>query len=83
MQELAKNLREARLHASVRAMSQAERHIRAALKLFDAAPRRSLPPAVRGFILQAGRAVTRSDSRLALSALDEAILVLENLRSSA
>ena len=47
VEELVKELRDARLRASAGTMEEAERHIRAALRLFDAAPRGSLPPAVR------------------------------------
>lgn len=77
MRDLQQNLRDARLHASVEAMSEAERHIRAALKLLDAAPRDMLSRTVRSYIGEAGFAITQGNSRLAVSAIDEALEALD------
>jgi hypothetical protein len=59
-------------------MREAERHLRAALNLLDAAPRESLPQDVRGYILQAGRAVMKADSDRAITLLDAALRALED-----
>ena len=72
-----KELRAARLHVSVGATSEAERHIRVALKLIDGAPEGSFSRKIRACALEAGFAIAQSDSRLAAAAIDEALLALD------
>jgi hypothetical protein len=74
---LVKELREARLHASTGANSEAVRHIRATLDLFDAAPWSSVPRDLRSTIARAGRALLRSDVLQAVAAIDEALRAAE------
>jgi hypothetical protein len=67
---------------SANEMSKAKRHIEEALKLLDDALTQRPGPkpsarAIRGYLAEARVAATKADSRGAVSALDEAILVLE------
>lgn len=82
MNELLQQLREARLHASADQMGEAKGHIEEALELLDDALTQRPGPkpsarAIRGYLDEARVAATKADSRSAVSALDEAILVLE------
>ena len=76
-EELRKELRAARLHFATGDATEAERHIRNALKLIDAGPMDGLRRAVRGYIAEAGFAITQDNARLAASAIDEAISALD------
>jgi hypothetical protein len=58
-------------------MADAERSIRAAMTMLEAAPTESLPRSVRHLIAQAGRAVVKSRSHKAVATLDEALRVLD------
>ena len=73
MQDLRERLHEARLHAAVGALTEAERLVRTALALADAAPPESCSPIVRGYIVVAQLAISKGNSRLATSALDRAL----------
>jgi hypothetical protein len=75
METLKNELRTARQYVAAESMDQAERHIRIALDLYDEAPPGSLPY-VRKSVAQAGRAVLKSDAKLALFALDGALGML-------
>ena len=82
MDELLQQLRDARLHASAGEMGKAEGHIDDALELLDGAlAQRSGPKvsvrAVRGYLAETRVAMTKADSRSAVSTLDEAIRALE------
>ena len=83
MQDLLKELRNARLHATAGEMEAAKEHIDEALDLLDDALARRPGPkpsmrAIRGYIAEAGFALTQRDSRRAESALSEALRALEN-----
>ena len=63
-------------------MKAAQAHIDEALELLDDAVAQRAGPkpsvrAIRGYIAEAGYAITKSDSRRAVSALDEALRALE------
>jgi hypothetical protein len=80
--ELLQQLREARLRASANEMSKAKGHIEEALELLDDALTQRPGPkpsarAIRGYLAEARVAATKADSRSTVSALDEAILALE------
>lgn len=75
---IKKELWSARQHARVGATSEAEHHIRIAVRLCDGAPRGSFPRAVRSAITWAGRAVMKSDADLALLALEGAVKLLDD-----
>jgi hypothetical protein len=82
MNELLQQLREARLRASADQMGKAKGHIEEALELLDDALTQRPGPkpsarAIRGYLAEARVAATKADSRSAVSALDEAILALE------
>ena len=82
MNELLQQLREARLRATANEMSKVKGHIEEALELLDDALTQRPGPkpsarAIRGYLDEARVAATKADSRSAVSALDEAILVLE------
>ena len=82
MNELLQQLREARLRASADEMGKAKGHIEEALELLDdALPQRPGPKpsarAFQGYLAEAQVAATKADSRSAVSALDEALLALE------
>jgi hypothetical protein len=82
MDELLQQLRDARLHASAGEMGEAEAHIDEAFELLDdALAQRSGPKvsvrAVRGYLTETRVAMTKADSRSAVSTLDEAIRALE------
>ena len=76
-EQVRTELRSARLHASVGATSEAERHIRAALKLIEGAPEGSRSRDIRARIQEAGFAIAQGDTRLATAAIDEALLTLD------
>jgi hypothetical protein len=65
MEELSKVLREARLRASVGAMTEAERLVHVAFALVEAVPRESWLRIVYGYIGVAGFTITIGNSRLA------------------
>jgi hypothetical protein len=75
--ELRNELRVARLHASRKAMSEAERHLRVALELIGEAPPDSLSRAIRSYVTEAGFAITQSNSRLVVSSLHTALRLLD------
>ena len=64
-------------------MQQAKQHIDEALELLDDALMQRAPGpkpsfrAIRGYIAEAGVAITQADARRALSTLDEALPMLE------
>jgi len=78
MEEPLKELHEARRHTAVGALTEAERLVRAALALADAAPPESWSRIVHGYIVVAEFAITKGNSRLATSALDRALKVLDD-----
>jgi hypothetical protein len=56
---------------SVAATSEAERHIRVALKLIDAAPTRAFSRSIRARIQAAGFAISQNDTPLATAVIDK------------
>ena len=82
MQELLQQLRDARLHAAADEMEDAKQHLDEVLELLDdALEQRSGPKpsvrAIRGYIAEAWFVATKSDSRTAVAALDEALRALD------
>jgi len=57
--------------------AEAQRHIGVALRLYEAAPLGAIPPAVGNVIVWAERAMVGADVAVVLTALDEAVRVLE------
>jgi hypothetical protein len=82
MEDLLKELGNARLNASAGQMDQAQQHLDESLELLNeaVAGRRGPKPsvrAVRGYIAEAGFALRKADSRGAVSALDGALRMLQ------
>jgi hypothetical protein len=82
LEELLEQLRGARMDVIAGDMKAAQKHIDDVLELLDVAVAQRAGPklsvrAIRGYIAEAGYAITKSDSRRAVSALDEALRALE------
>lgn len=78
MENLSHELREARRNAASHGWAKAKHHIDEALELLDDAMARRAGPkvssrAVRGYLAEAGFAITKADSVRAVSAIDEAL----------
>jgi hypothetical protein len=87
MEDLLKELGNARLKASAGQLDQAKQHLDELLELLDEAISRRKGPkpsvrAVRGYIAEAGFALRKADSRGVVSALDSALKVLEEPHAS-
>ena len=72
-ERLQQELRTARFQAAADATTEAERHIRDALKLVYAAPVGSVCRRVRARVQEAAFAIAQRDARLATSAIDKAL----------
>src|SRR5690349_17021979 len=82
LEQLLRRLRSARMAVIADDMKAAQVHIEEVLELLnDAIAERTGPKpsvrAIRGYIAEAGYAITKSDSRRAVSGLDEALRELE------
>jgi hypothetical protein len=74
---LLEELRLARKCVADGEVTEAQRHVGVALRLYEAAPIGTIPPTVGNVIVWAERAMSNEKVSVVLMALDEAVRVLE------